>query len=60
MVPGSTIPGGPLMTWVQPEASVMCWILLWGGGFLRRVIVSDWISLLCGVRIPCAEGSRKK
>ena len=39
MVLGSVMPGGPLMTCVQPEESVICWSLRWGGGFLRRVMV---------------------
>ena len=28
------------MTWVQPDESVICWRLRWGGGALRRVMVS--------------------
>ena len=46
VVPGLMIPGGPLMTWVQPEESVTCWILRWGGGFLRRVIMSGLFSII--------------
>ncbi len=46
MVPGLMIPEGPLMTWVQPEESVTCWILRWGGGFLRRVIMSGFFLMV--------------